>query len=70
MCDYYGINSVVIRVRTGPVPGSGPGRSKIGPDRSRIFFLDGAGPCAAFLMNYIRDGEGHAAVWQITKCRA
>ena len=36
------------RVRTGPVPGFGPGRSKTAPDRSRIFFWTGAGPCTTF----------------------
>ena len=36
------------RVRTGPVPGSGPRRSNTEPNRSRIFFWTVAGPFAAF----------------------
>jgi len=41
----------VIRVRTGPIPGSGPAGPR--PDRSRIFFWTGADPCAAFLTDYV-----------------
>jgi len=42
------------RVRTGPVPGSGPSRSNTGPNRSRIFFWTVAGPFAAFLTSYVQ----------------
>ena len=55
--------SMLSRVRTGPVPGSGL-------DRSRIFFWTGASPCTTFLTNYVCGGEGSAGVWQIAKCHA
>jgi len=58
------------RVTTGSVPGSGPGRSKIGLDRSWIFFWTSCGPCVAFLTNYVHDREGLVAAWQIAKCHA
>ena len=63
----------LVRVRTGPVHGSGPGQSKTGPDRSLIFFWTGAGPCVALfdrLCTRRRAIEGHAAVWQIAKRRS
>jgi len=35
--------------------------------RVRTSPVHGAGPCAVFLTNYVRGGEGHVDVWQIAK---
>ena len=56
-----------VRVRTGPVPGSGPVRFWTSPVQNWTglvsdLFWTGTGPCAEFLTNYVCGGEGEKAV--------